>query len=414
MSGKIIEQFYEELSPYIDFELLDCLNSYPNEPEKEYHVYLAELREEHLVLMPERSSIVLRELSDAQFFVYKTIASNWNPYLETVFGVLGENSSHNGYLAVNEFIPRPSFLDYRSLPPDLAINTRSLTLEQYIRSFGCLAEKDALVFLYQLCDGLSVLHRNHLVHGDISPRNILLTDRFAWDDIFDHLPGIHQRISVKLIDFDITKARKAANHTVTNVVGTLPYAAPEIVDFTIPTDRVDIYSLGCILFFMLTGRSPKDADGKQLSKLCSKGTFHIFIDCTANYELRYRNLKQLKKAIERELCYPDKCFYRIIHHVPGFRSGQPINMALCILGLGISSYFICELAQETAAPSKAFLCGMLILLFSIIAWFDVFQIGRFSKKYQQARRLFPPLRYLVRFILIYSIVAVMCAAYFSF
>ena len=75
-----------------------------------------------------------------------------------------------------------------------------------------------------------------------------------------------------MIDFDITSRFKNENHMVTVIAGTNPYAAPEILDFKNPTDRVDIYSLGCVLAFMIAGKSPKQISPEALRRKCSKKT----------------------------------------------------------------------------------------------------------------------------------------------
>lgn len=250
MLGKTIKHFKDELSLYFDFDFLDCLNN--TNSAKFYHTYLAEIKNEHSNLEPDKSSVIIKELSKEQLPVYKTISENWNPHLETVFGIISDNDNPNYALSISEFIDKPSFLDYASLPKDKKITTRFLTLEQYINSFGCLSEKESLILIHQLCDALAVLHKNHMIHGDISPKNVLLTDKFNWDNEFKIFNGIHNQVSVKLIDFDISRNIQYANHTVTHAVGTLNYAAPDILNFTNATDRIDIYSLGCLLYFMLT------------------------------------------------------------------------------------------------------------------------------------------------------------------
>lgn len=385
MSEKIIEKFYEELDPYIDFELLDCLNDDSDGWQKEYHVYLAELKKEYLQTEPKRSTIILRELSEAQFKIYDALASKyrWNPYLEVIFGVLSksESDTEKYYLGVGEFVPRPASLDYHLLPKELAVETRFLTLEQYVESFGCLSEREALVFLYQLCEGVSLLRQEDFVHGDITPRNILLTDRLIDDKDFMHFSGIHQRISVKLIDFDIAKSVQISNHAITSVFGTLPYVAPEVIDFKNPTNRADIYSLGCILCYMLTGISPKDAGWQEKSKSWSRGVSRIFENCTANYELRYSSPSKMKKDIRKLLVYPDNCFCHIIEKIPGFRSGNPVHMVLSIHSIGIYSMVLSLFAGVFFEEEKLNKDGMLFAfcmwhyVVSVMLLFDPYHLG---------------------------------------
>lgn len=381
MTGKIIDKFYEELDSYIDFELLDCLNNSSDGWEKEYHVYLAELKKEHLQTEPEQSTIILRELSETQFKIYDRLASKgrWNPYMEVIFGVLSKGETEKCYLAASEFVPRPTSLDYRSLPEELAIETRFLTLEQYVESFGCLSEREALVFLYQLCEGITLLRQADVVHGDITPRNILLTDRMIGDNDFNRFSGVHQRISVKLIDFDVAKSAQISNHTITSTFGTLPYASPEVIDFKNPTDRADIYSLGCILCYMLTGFSPKDTGWQELSKDWSKEVYSIFENCTASYELRYFSPSKLRKDIRKLLIYPDNRFGNKIRKIPGFRSGNPVKMVLFIHGFGIYNLMLLILSIFLEGKVDVFdlvVFGAIHYVLFIIIWFDLyFELG---------------------------------------
>lgn len=406
MSEKIIEKFYEELDSYIDFELLDCLNDYSDGWQKEYHVYLAELKKEHLQTEPKQSTIILRELSEAQFKIYDTLASKyrWNPYLEVIFGVLSksESDTEKYYLGVGEFVSRPTSLDYHLLPKELAVETRFLTLEQYVESFGCLSEREALVFLYQLCEGVSLLRQEDFVHGDITPRNILLTDRLIDDKDFMHLSGIHQRISVKLIDFDITKSVQISNHAITSIFGTLPYVAPEVVDFKNPTNRADIYSLGCILCYMLTGISPKDAGWQEKSKGWSEGVSHIFENCTASYELRYSSPSRMKKDIRKLLVYPNNRFCNIIGKIPGFRSGNPVKMVISTHSIGIYSMtlsFFGEMYLEGRGKVKIgelVLFGVIYYAFFVFLWFDLYFGFRDWPGWYEIKRIAPLLSLIIK------------------
>ena len=140
---------------------------------------------------------------------------------------------------------------------------RSLTLEDFILKMRTLSEKEALIFLLQLCEALENISELSLVHGDVSPQNILLTDVLPLNSQKQQptsstgksITELCRNVAVKLIDFDIAREEKGSHHMVTTVAGTNPYAAPEILDYQTPTDRVDIYSLGCVFAFMLTGKS---------------------------------------------------------------------------------------------------------------------------------------------------------------
>lgn len=288
------QEMQQALEKYIDFDFLDELSSPKQKKDGNfYSTYSAELQPEYMTLASDQGSVILKEISPEQAAVYEKLSASWNPYIETVFGVLTVSGQ---YLAVNEFIKKPSQLIYTS--SHLA-EKRCLSLEDYVNNYGCLSENEAIIFLIQLCKGLESLASSSLVHGDVAPQNILLTDRPSIiPEPYMHIEGLHQKICCKLIDFDITSKFKDHNHMVTVVAGTNPYAAPEILDYKNPTDRVDIYSLGCVLTFMLTGKSPKQISFQDLHRLCSKRIRKIIVKCTADYSGRYKKISSLRHKLE--------------------------------------------------------------------------------------------------------------------
>lgn len=96
---------------------------------------------------------------------------------------------------------------------------------------------------------------------------------------------------------------------VTTVAGTNPYAAPEILDYQTPTDRVDIYSLGCVFAFMLTGKSPKQMSREEFQSSLSKSVRKIINKCTADYSRRYKDVTHLKKIFPL-FCPLPQCLFR--------------------------------------------------------------------------------------------------------
>lgn len=406
MLGKTIKHFKDELSLYFDFDFLDCLNN--TNSAKFYHTYLAEIKNEYSNLAPDKSSVIIKELSKEQLPVYKTISENWNPHLETVFGIISDNANPNYALSISEFIDKPSSLDYASLPKDKKITTRFLTLEQYINSFGCLSEKESLILIHQLCDALAVLHKNHMIHGDISPKNVLLTDKFNWDNEFKIFNGIHNQVSVKLIDFDISRNIQYSNHTVTHAVGTLNYAAPDILNFTNATDRIDIYSLGCLLYFMLTGCSPKDRNAPPLSKICSYTANHIFNTCTASYEIRYHNIHQLVKDIEKELSYPDKLFFNIIRKFPGFQTNYPPKN---MIAFHLYAFVPISLIFDHSG-TKTYIFSAIFVAVIYLFGCNLFYIGDRIPRYKYLCSIIPGLRYIIKISLILLIMLIISAIMF--
>ena len=119
------------------------------------------------------------------------------------------------------------------------------TLKQLIREKGKLDANEALDIAIKIADALHHAHENHIVHRDIKPHNILVTEDGR----------------VKVTDFGI--ARAATTSTVTNtsnVIGSVHYFSPEQARGGYTDENSDIYSLGVVMYEMVTGRLPFEGD----------------------------------------------------------------------------------------------------------------------------------------------------------
>ena len=118
------------------------------------------------------------------------------------------------------------------------------TLRQVLDETGMLAAGDAVRIAAAVCEALEVAHAAGLVHRDITPANIVLADG-----------------EVKVLDFGIARADGGTGITGTAVVlGTAAYLSPEQALGRPAGPQADLYSLGCVLFEMLTGAPPFSAD----------------------------------------------------------------------------------------------------------------------------------------------------------
>jgi serine/threonine-protein kinase len=136
------------------------------------------------------------------------------------------------------------------------------SLHQRLRSAGALPPELALRIAAEACSALSAAHQKGIVHRDIKPQNLLLTT------------GADGGESVKVIDFGIAKVREDAGLGFTGImtattgciVCTPAYASPEQAQGMRGGDldgRSDLYSLGLVLYEMLTGSLPFVADNPQ-------------------------------------------------------------------------------------------------------------------------------------------------------
>jgi eukaryotic-like serine/threonine-protein kinase len=115
------------------------------------------------------------------------------------------------------------------------------TLKQYIQQNSSLRVENAIRIMRQLTSAISHAHQNDIVHRDIKPQNILID-----------LDG-----NVKITDFGIAMALSATSITQTNsVLGSVHYLSPEQARGGMANRKSDIYSLGIVMFELLTGRLP--------------------------------------------------------------------------------------------------------------------------------------------------------------
>ena len=118
-----------------------------------------------------------------------------------------------------------------------------ITLKDYIKKKGHLSYKEALSITIQVGRGLQAAHEKNIIHRDVKPQNIIIsTDG-----------------KVKVTDFGI--ARAATTNTIhSDVMGSVHYASPEQARNGYVSNRSDIYSLGIVMYEMVTGKVPYDGE----------------------------------------------------------------------------------------------------------------------------------------------------------
>jgi serine/threonine-protein kinase len=118
---------------------------------------------------------------------------------------------------------------------------QGMTLKDKIQAEGHLSPEETLAIAKQIASALQEAHRNGLVHCDIKPHNILLNEDGR----------------VKVADFGIARAVSSSTMTYSgNVVGSVHYFSPEQAKGSLITPKSDIYSLGVVMYEMLTGQLP--------------------------------------------------------------------------------------------------------------------------------------------------------------
>ena len=187
-----------------------------------------------------------------------------------------------------------------------------ITLKNYIERKGRLTIKEATSIAIQVSAGLEVAHNNHIVHRDIKPQNIIIS----------------RDGKVKVTDFGIAKATTSQT-TTSSAMGSVHYASPEQARGGYVDHRSDIYSLGIVMYEMVTGRVPFDGETavtvavKHLqeqmvppSKYCPEIPYsleQIIKKCTEKSpDRRYQDIGDLMADLKQSLVDPDGDFVQMV------------------------------------------------------------------------------------------------------
>ena len=120
-----------------------------------------------------------------------------------------------------------------------------ITLKEYINEQGIIRWKEAVHFEMQILKALQHAHDKGIIHRDIKPQNIILL----------------QDGSIKVTDFGIARFARSETKTMTNsAIGSVHYISPEQAKGDYTDERADLYSAGVVLYEMITGKVPFNAD----------------------------------------------------------------------------------------------------------------------------------------------------------
>ncbi len=187
-----------------------------------------------------------------------------------------------------------------------------VTLKTYIEKKGQLSYKEAISIAIQVGRGIEAAHNKNIIHRDIKPQNIMIsTDG-----------------KVKVTDFGI--ARAASSNTIhSDVMGSVHYSSPEQARNGYVDNKSDLYSLGIVMYEMVTGRVPFDGDTavavaiQHLQEdMTSPSTYapelpisleKIILKCTQKSpDRRYQTMADLLVDLKRALIHPDEDFVTMV------------------------------------------------------------------------------------------------------
>ncbi len=184
-----------------------------------------------------------------------------------------------------------------------------ITLKEYIAKKERLTPKEVVSITLQVCAGMEAVHKGHIIHRDIKPQNIIISNEGK----------------VKVTDFGIAKA--ASSKTITsNAMGSVHYTSPEQARGGFSDERSDIYSIGITMYEMVTGRVPFDGETtvaiavKHLQEEIVPPSEYvpipysleqIILKCTQKVpDRRYQNVTLLAQDLRRSLSDPDGDFVK--------------------------------------------------------------------------------------------------------
>lgn len=198
-----------------------------------------------------------------------------------------------------------------------------ITLKHYIEKKLRLSVKESISIAIQMAQGLECAHKAGIIHRDVKPQNVIIS----------------KDGKVKVTDFGIAKA--ATSETITsNVMGSVHYTSPEQARGGYSDEKSDIYSLGIVLFEMLTGRVPFDGDTtvniaiqhiqdampspREFVNDVPVSIEQIIFKCTEkSSDRRYSSMSEVIADLKQSLLTPDENF---IKRIPSGGAGGSTRM----------------------------------------------------------------------------------------
>ena len=197
---------------------------------------------------------------------------------------------------------------------------RGESLSLVIRRCGQLREEYLKIWMESMAETLDYLHQQGLIHRDIKPDNMMLTDT----------------CEIKIIDFGLARQQEKVDQADKKVFGTLSFTAPERFTKTVGTVQTDIYGFGVTMYYVTTGKKPENMKSTPLQsyaimeqKLSESAPLEITEILTkaiaVKPQQRYRSFKELRGDLSHKNRIADP-YYEV-------RQVQFINMFLILATL---------------------------------------------------------------------------------
>lgn len=153
---------------------------------------------------------------------------------------------------------------------------KGITIEHLVKRHLLLA-RDFIFISTQILSALSVAHKHNVLHCDLKPSNLMLCATQG------------DNYEIKIVDFGMSPSASNITGQTTKIIGSIYFMAPEQLDKGIVSAQTDIYSLGCLFYYMLTGAHPFDGD--------------TTVQVMASHMLgKYKPISSIRQDLPVELC----------------------------------------------------------------------------------------------------------------
>lgn len=214
---------------------------------------------------PTKLTGIIKSIHDNTEYIIKLRLNSCNKYeMEKIVCNLLKNKNCETIINFVDFVKNDNYFYF------IYEYFEGENLAEYI-SNNNYSENDIKIIIKQICEAIKFLHNLNIIHGDLKLDNII----------------INKYNKIKVIDFDLSTVCNIEDGIISdNVFGTIQYIAPESYDLCVYSKKSDIWSLGIILYVLVTNKFPTDIEltiNKSYSNLCRRNEFkHIDINYLAD------------------------------------------------------------------------------------------------------------------------------------
>jgi len=188
---------------------------------------------------------------------------------------------HSKHHSIIHYVDHYENSDYIFIVMELV---KSGTLQNYLekKNFD-ISEKIAAKIAYQIADALLYLHKYGIFHRDLKPENILIQVTNSINN--------NEQVELKLMDFGLSKII-GNQEKASEGYGTMVFISPEVIIGKPYDDKVDIWSLGIIIYYMLSGDIPFLPKSKDINEMALKIVQQDLVFCK-KYKTKSKNVTYL-------------------------------------------------------------------------------------------------------------------------